>query len=78
MHIVKFSEHFGGDPCVRVYEQKIASLADLRELIRHLEVLLQKCNREGRELVVEAWSDHDERVQENMRMIRKNQATNCT
>ncbi len=57
MHLIKMSENFGGDACHRIHEQKVACEADIRELVAHLYCEMQKANREGREILVELWTD---------------------
>lgn len=55
-HIMLTGER-GGEPLNRLYEQRIATEADLREAFAHLRCELLKANREGREVFIELWSE---------------------
>lgn len=57
-HLIKLSDKGGGDALHRTYQQPVSTLADIREFVAHLNVEVQKANREGRELFVELWSDY--------------------
>lgn len=59
-HLIKLSERGNGDALHRTYQQPISTLADIRELVAHLQIEVQKANREGRELFVELWTDYPE------------------
>lgn len=74
-HLIKLSEKGNGDALHRTYCQQISTLQDIRELVAHLQIILQKANREGRELFIEAWEDYP-RIDQNLAMMRENQATN--
>ena len=41
----------------RIYEQNLATQADVREIMAYLSVIVLKANREGRECIVEVWSE---------------------
>jgi hypothetical protein len=41
----------------RIFELQLQTEADLREAFAHLRCELLKANREGRDLVLELWSD---------------------
>ena len=59
MNFTKLSRTEKGRHCVlrRVYEQWIASEQDIREVCTHLVCEMIKANREGRELIIEFWTE---------------------
>lgn len=56
-HLIKLSKT-GGRPVHRIYEQQVTTQADIRELNGNLQALVNGANREGRELVIEIWTDY--------------------
>lgn len=61
----------------RTHVEQIQTLQDIRAFVAHLQMQLNKYNREGKECWVEIWTIWEEdSVNSDLRMIRSNQATN--
>lgn len=60
MHIIKLGDRANGDALHRTYEHRVETLSDIRVFVAYLTAQLQKANREGRELYVEAWETYVE------------------
>lgn len=74
-HLIKLSKT-GGSPVHRIYEQKVATQGEIRELTANLQALVNGANRDGRELVVEIWTEYREKTYETKpeRYVENSQA----